>query len=88
LSLIAIEILDVENVVGELVLVCLVTVLISGSFYLYYINTAKTSSFFSRWFHTVKTNAVLYDVLLLGFTFTGYKWLLSHFREKKLLLLI
>ena len=85
LSLFAIDLLDVDHIVGQLILVCVVTVIISGSFYLYFINSAKSSSFFSRWFHGVKMNAILYDVLLLASTFAGYKWLLSQFRGKVLI---
>ena len=59
LSLFAIDLLDVDHIVGQLILVCVVTVIISGSFYLYFINSAKSSSFFSRWFHGVKMNPEL-----------------------------
>ena len=60
-------------------IVALVTACISGAFYLYFISNPKTSSFFSKWFHTVQYKAVIYDVILVSAVYMVY-----HFIESKL----
>jgi hypothetical protein len=45
-------------------------ILISGSFYLIFINLPMTDSFFSRWFHKAGYSAVLYDIIFLTFMYS------------------
>ena len=60
-----------------LIIVCTTTV-ISGAFYYYFVSKPlNTSSFFSRWFHAAKWTAILYDVVLLSFTFVLYTFFVS-----------
>jgi Na+/glutamate symporter len=63
----------------KLVMVVLVTCCISSAFYMYFISTPKTSHFFSRWFHTVGFNAVIYDMILVTATYFTYDCLLKKF---------
>ncbi len=53
----------------------LVTVLLTGGFCIYFRYYPMTSSFFSRWFHIVGYRSVIYDVLLLVFTFLIYDYI-------------
>jgi hypothetical protein len=60
-----------------LIIICTTTA-ISGAFYRYFLSKPlNTSSFFSRWFHAAKWTAVLYDVVLLSFTFVLYTFFVS-----------
>ena len=45
-------------------------ILISGSFYLFFINKQMTDSFLSRWFHKAGYSAVLYDIIFLTFMYS------------------
>lgn len=67
--------LKVKSFFGKLLIVAGVTILISGAFYLYFIYTKQTSIFFSRWFHTVRYKAVVYDVILLSLVFSVYYYI-------------
>lgn len=70
---------NITDILGQLFTVVFVTLAISGFFYLYFILTPKSSSFFSRWFHTVKHNAVIYDILLVGSVFMVDKLCWNNF---------
>jgi len=63
------------NVWSNALMVAITTAIISGAFCFYFLSNTKTSSFFSRWFHTVKYKAVLYDILLVTSVFVLYKLL-------------
>jgi len=71
----------------KLGIVVLITLLISGSFYWYFTSYPKTNHFFSEWFHTVGFNAVLYDMILVGFMYFIYCFLYSTFEQKKMIIL-
>ena len=45
-------------------------ILISGTFYLIFINSPMTNSFFSRWFHKAGYSTVLYDIIFLTFMYS------------------
>jgi len=60
----------VESNALQLIIVALVTLIISGSFCLYFVYTPQSRNFFSRWFHTVSWKAVLYDIFFLMIVFT------------------
>ena len=64
-----------------------ITLLISGSFYWYFTSYPKTNHFFSEWFHTVGFHAVVYDMILVGFTYYMYEFLHSTFEQKKIITL-
>ena len=70
---------NITDILGQLLTVVFVTLAISGFFYLYFILTPKSGSFFSRWFHTVKYNAVIYDILLVGSVFMVDKLCWNNF---------
>jgi hypothetical protein len=56
---------NIKHLIWKLLTVLLVTIIISGGFYLYFINRPMTSLFFSRWFHKVEWRAVAYDCVLI-----------------------
>ena len=58
-------------------IVALITLCISGAFFLYFINTPKTSNFFSIWFHSVKYKALIYDIVLVSSVFAVKKFLMT-----------
>jgi len=58
--------LELKNILSKLGVVILVTLAISGLFGYYFLSKPMDSSFFSRWFHSVKYWAVLYDIILLS----------------------
>ena len=41
-------------------------VIISGGFFLYFVLSPPTGSFFSRWFRKARGSAILYDILLVA----------------------
>ncbi len=67
--------LKISSFVGEWAMVLMVTLLISGGFYLYFLSTPLTNMFFSRWFHSVKYKAVIYDMILVSSVFAIKKFL-------------
>ena len=74
--------IGIESWYFQIMMVVVTTVLISGSFYWYFTSKPKTSDFFSKWFHTVGYNAVIYDIILVSTTFVVYQYLLSKFNKK------
>jgi uncharacterized membrane protein YjjP (DUF1212 family) len=76
LSLFFIEIFNIKTFSYKLLTVIITTLLISGAFFIYFLSKPKNNnSFFSRWFHTVTYKAVIYDILLLSFTYIMYQYL-------------
>ena len=51
--------------VQQLIVLCVTTIAISGSFMLYFNTGGSPGTFFSRWFKQVGYKAVVYDVLLI-----------------------
>ncbi len=84
ISLFVIDYFGINTFFNKILMVAFVTTLISGAFFLYFMNTKKTNSFFSRWFHTVSYKAIIYDILLLTFTFVLYQYLYNISTSKTL----
>lgn len=63
------DFLKISSFVEKWVIVVFVTCIISGAFYLYFISRRPTNMFFSRWFHSVKMKAIVYDVILVSSVF-------------------
>tara|TARA_B110000305_G_C18867310_1_gene371507 strand:+ start:105 stop:536 length:432 start_codon:yes stop_codon:yes gene_type:complete len=74
--------LQLKSFLGKLLVVAVVTMLISGGFYLYFIYNKKSSMFFSRWFHTVRHKAVIYDIILISLVFSVYKYIQKYNKLK------
>lgn len=74
-GLLFIRVFKIKKTSIKLIMIILTTILISGGFMLYFLNTKKTSSFFSRWFHSVTYRAVIYDIILVGLTYLVYKYM-------------
>jgi uncharacterized membrane protein YjjP (DUF1212 family) len=84
ISLFFISYLNIKTFFNKILTVASVTTIISGLFFIYFMNTKKTNSFFSRWFHTVTYKAVIYDILLLTFTYIIYTYLYNISKSKTL----
>jgi len=65
LSLFFIKLLGSDTLINNTIIVILTTILISGLFALYFLNTPENETFFSRWFHSVNYLAIVYDVILV-----------------------
>ena len=63
------RILNAKNNIYKLIIVGLTTIMLTGYACYYFTSRKMTSSFFSRWFHTVKYSSVIYDVILLVFIY-------------------
>ena len=74
-SLALIHLCKVQQEVYKILMVAFGTILLSGAFCLYFLSQPKSSSFFSRWFHSVTYRAILYDVILLVFTYIIFRFL-------------
>lgn len=75
LSFTLIRFTKVRKEIHKILMVFIETILISGAFCLYFLSKPKSSSFFSRWFHSVTYRAIIYDVLLLVFTYIIFRFL-------------
>lgn len=85
ISLFFIDYFDVKKFFYKLLTVIITTIVISGAFFIYFINKPKNNdSFFSRWFHTVTYKSVVYDILLLSFTYVMYQYLYNISLTKSL----
>ncbi len=63
----------------RLLVLVAVTVVISGAWCVWYTSRPQTASFFSRWFHKVGWQAVLFDVVLLSSIYLVYVSLKRYF---------
>lgn len=54
-----------KNNVHQLIMLCLTTIAISGSFMLYFNAGGSPGTFFSRWFKEVGYKAIVYDTVLI-----------------------
>lgn len=84
ISLFFIDYFNIKNFFNKVLMVALITTIISGVFFVYFITSKKTDSFFSKWFHAVSYKAVVYDILLLTFTYTIYQYLYKISKSKTL----
>jgi hypothetical protein len=57
---------------GRLVVLTLVTIALTGGWCWWFTSRPQTGTFFSRWFHLVGWQAVLFDVVLLGLIYLLY----------------
>lgn len=73
------DLFQISDKFMQFVFVALVTACISGLFYIYFITSPKSSTFFSRWFHTVKSKAILYDMVLVSSVFFVYRFFWKDF---------
>ena len=65
-----IKIFKIESLIGEILINIVGTILISGTFMLYFLSRPlNKNSFFSKWFHSVKWRAVVFDIFLILLTF-------------------
>lgn len=64
------ELLKLKKNSDKILALILSVIIISGLFYLLFINTPMSDTFFSRWFHKAGYSAVLYDVIFLTFMYT------------------
>lgn len=62
-------ILNIDKFEYKLLSVAFITMILTGGFCYYYLSIKKTNNFFSRWFHSVKYKSIIYDVILLTFTY-------------------
>jgi hypothetical protein len=60
---------QVSNHSLQLLIVLITTLIISASFYIYFIMMPLGTSFFSRWFNKVGFSAVFFDMILLFLIF-------------------
>lgn len=65
LSLFFIKLLKSDTLTYNTIIVILTTILISGIFALYFLNTPENETFFSRWFHSVHYLAIVYDIIIV-----------------------
>ena len=63
------------TILSVLCILIITTIIISGSFYLYFTSIPKTDSFFSRWFYAASWKAIIYDVIVLSVTLLSYIFL-------------
>mgnify|MGYP003985926787 FL=1 len=77
ISQIIINYLNINTTLYKLITVAISTIIISGSFAIYFLSKPVDKSFFSRWFHGVGYKAVVYDIILLTFSYFIYDYLLT-----------
>lgn len=75
---------NIDNILYKLLVVTFITIIISGSFFVYFINKNVDNTFFSRWFHAVGYKAIIYDIILITFSYFMYDYLLTISNNKKL----
>uniref|UniRef100_A0A6C0BTP9 Uncharacterized protein n=1 Tax=viral metagenome TaxID=1070528 RepID=A0A6C0BTP9_9ZZZZ len=85
ISQLLINYFNVNTILYKLITVAITTIFISGSFALYFLSKPVDKSFFSRWFHAVQYKAVVYDIILLTFSYFIYNYLLTISINKTLI---
>jgi len=65
--------LQITSVYRKGVVFVVSTAFLTTFFWFYFTRQPMTTSFFSRWFHTVGLLSVVYDVVLLGIIFAVYQ---------------
>lgn len=68
-------IFHINQEILKIAMVIFGTIIISGGFCLYFLSQAPSKSFFSKWFHSVRYKAVIYDVLLLFTVYVLYRFI-------------
>ena len=72
------KLFKIKNDVGKLATVAIVTTLLTGFFCYYFTSRKMTTSFFSKWFHTVGYSSIIYDVILLVFIYQIYLFMKQY----------
>lgn len=70
-----IQIFKVKKDINKILVIAITTALLTTGFCYYFTSSKQTSTFFSKWFHTVGYSSVIYDVLLLVFIYIIYLYL-------------
>lgn len=73
-----INLFEITNIWKQLIIVIITTIILTGLSAFYFISKPLTTSFFSRWFHSVKYTSIIYDSILIGFIFLIYRYLLNN----------
>lgn len=79
------KVFKAKNFAERLLTVVITTAVLTSGFCYYFNNSPKTDSFFSRWFNTVKYSSAVYDVILLGFIYYLYEFLLKYSDSKTII---
>ena len=66
---------NVKENIYKLILVALTTIVLTAGFCKYFLSYPVTKNMFSRWFHAIKYNSIVYDVILVVFIFSVYIYL-------------
>ncbi len=69
---------------NKLLVVAITTMILTGSFMLYFTSREKTNKFWSRWFHLSKYKSVIYDVILVSFVYIIYQYLYDISQSNKI----
>ena len=69
---------------NKLLIVAVTTMILTGSFMLYFTSREKTNKFWSRWFHLSKYKSVMYDVILVSFVYIVYQYLYDISQSNKI----
>jgi len=75
ISQLSINYFNINTTLYKLIAVAITTIIISGTFAIYFLSKPVDNSFFSRWFHGVGYKAVVYDIILLTFSYFMYDYL-------------
>ena len=75
ISQLSINYFNINTTLYKLIAVAITTIIISGSFLIYFLSKPVDKSFFSRWFHGVGYKALVYDIILLTFSYFMYDYL-------------
>ncbi len=67
--------LKMKTYLQRILIVGLTTAILTATFCYFFKSRPVTSSFFSRWFHTVGYTSVVYDVILLMTVFVVYSYM-------------
>ena len=73
------KMLTIKKFYGKLLVVVIATALLTTLACYYFLSKKLSDNFFSKWFHTVKYEAVIYDVILLLFTYLIFLFLKKKF---------
>ena len=66
---------NIKTIPMKFIVVVLSTILLTGSFMLYFTSREITNKFWSRWFHLSGYRSVLYDSILVSFVYLIYEYI-------------
>ena len=70
-----IKLLKIKKDFNKILVIAITTAILTTGFCFYFTSSKQTSTFFSKWFHTVGYSSVIYDVVLLVFIYLIYLYL-------------